>query len=557
MEMKSGLYIATFTCAALTASISSKSFAQNEELKKEVHVVRPYEPSISDANKINLQPKIIDTVKVKPSFSYSIVQRPINTYFTPAPLSAARMVSEPLPDLSMGYARLALGTTLLPYTEAYLSSNRNSDYQYGAWLKFYSTNAKVELANNLKSKAPASNFDFLAFGKRLLNRKILQGDIGFNQNNRTFYGYYFDNPALNPTNDKQRINRLAATLEFKTTNMDSAQVNYSASTNFHHITDKYDLQETMVAGLFNLNKFFGQEQFGGEIAFNHYGRSNSLGTKNNTLLQIKPWAHFFGSQWHAYAGLNIIYDANGNVNNTYFFPRAYLSYDIVSHYIIPYVEINGYVQENSYSQLLNQNPWLMSNFETWNTVYKMVAGGGIKGKFSPTVSYHVNANYAIIDSLGCMLNTSINIANPLFNRFYIVYANTERTTVKGELAFEPSRSFQVKVNGSFYQYKTHQVSHPWHLPDYEIGGYLKYSYKNKLKFVAELMAVGKRWVKDPADNPIRLKEYIDINLGVEYLYNKRMSVFVGTNNVTGNKYQLWYLYPNHGFSLLAGISYKF
>lgn len=536
---------------------SSQASAQTNKLKKEVQVVRPYEPSISDANKINLQPKIVDTIKVNPNFSYSIVQRPIQTYFTPTPLSAARMISEPLPDLRMGYMRIGLGNTALPLAEAYLSSNRNKDYLYGAWVKLFNNNSKLELTNNLKVKAPASNIDIMAFGKRILNRQILLGDIGFNRNSRTYYGYFFENPALTPSNDKQSINRLAANLEFKTTNTDSASLNYHAQANFHHLTDRYDLQETMVRGLFNLNKFFGQEQFGGEISFTHYGRSNPLGSKNNALLQIKPWAHFFGNQWHAYAGLNIIYDANGNVNNTYFFPRAYLSYDIVSHYIIPYVEIDGYAQENSYSLLLNQNPWLGSNIDTWNSIYKLVVGGGVKGKFSPTVSYHVNANYSIIDSLGLIVNTNYDNNNPLFNRFNLLYENTERTTVKGEIAFDPSKLFQVKLNGAFYQYNTQTISHPWHLPDYEISGLIRYSFRNNLKLFAEIFAVGKRWAKDPTDSPVRLKEYLDINLGAEYIYNKRMSIFVCANNITGSKYQLWYLYPTQRFNVLAGMSYKF
>ncbi len=554
--MKSGFY---FIIACATTVVMAKNIvhAQTTELKKEVQVVRPYEPSISDANKINLQPKIIDTIIVNPNFSYSIVQRPIESYFTPSPLSAARMVPEPLPDLNTKYLRLAVGNTIFPSAEAYLTSNRNKDYLYGTWIRFFNTGAKVELANDLKVKAPASNIDVLAFGKRMLNQKIVQGDIGYNQNNRSFYGYFFENPTLTPTNDEQSINRFSANLEFKTTNKDSASINYHAQTNFYHLTDKYDIQETYISGLFNLNKFLGQEQFGGEITLTHYGRSTSSGANDNTLFQLKPWAHFFGQQWHAYAGLNIIYDANGNVNNTYFFPRAYLSYDIVSHYIIPYVEINGNIQENSYSQLLNQNPWLASNLDSWNTVNKLIVGGGIKGKFSPTISYHVNATYAITDSLGLMLNTSVDPTNPLFNRFTIVYDNTERTTVKGELTYEPSKQFHLKLNGSFYQYKTKNELHAWHLPDYEISGYLQYTFRSKLKLNVEALAEGKRWAKNPTENPIRLEEYLAINLGAEYLFSKHISVFVTINNLTGVKYQEWYLYPNHRFNMLAGASYRF
>ncbi|HBI80609.1 MAG TPA: hypothetical protein DDY04_01330, partial [Bacteroidales bacterium] len=70
-------------------------------------------------------------------------------------------------------------------------------------------------------------------------------------------------------------------------------------------------------------------------------------------------------------------------------------------------------------------------------------------------------------------------------------------------------------------------------------------------------AEGKRWAKNPTENPIRLEEYLAINLGAEYLFSKHISVFVTINNLTGVKYQEWYLYPNHRFNMLAGASYRF
>ena len=100
-------YLVLFSAAILYCSSVS---AQEDNLKKEVQVVRPYEPSISDAFKINLQPKIEDTIKVNPNFTYSILQRPINTYFTPTPISAARMLSEPLTDLQSSLIRIGFGT---------------------------------------------------------------------------------------------------------------------------------------------------------------------------------------------------------------------------------------------------------------------------------------------------------------------------------------------------------------------------------------------------------------------------------------------------------------
>ncbi len=543
----------------LTIALTTGAYlsSNGQDLKKEVQVIRPYEPSISDANKINLQPKIADTVKVNPNFSYSIVQRPINTYFTPTPLAAARMVAEPLPNLHQSFLSIGFGNTIIPFAQAYLASKRNNEYQYGAWFRVLSTNAKVILDNNVKVKAPSSTLDFSVFGKRMFEQKIIQSDIQYNRVNKNYYGYQFDTPGLNFTNDKQSVNRIGANIKFNTTHNDSTKFNYEAQARFKHLSDKFDMQENTISGTFNLNKFLRQEQIGGEISFTHYGRNKNLGTQNNTIFQLKPWAHFFGTQWHALAGLSLIYDANGNVNNTYFFPRGYLSYDIVSHYIIPYIEIDGYIQENPYDYLLSLNPWTFPGTTAWNSIYKMVIGGGIKGKFSPTLSYHVKASYAIIDSLNLFVNTSIDVSNPLNNRFSIIYDNVEKTMVKGELAFDPNKKFHINLTAEYFQYKTKNVEYPWHLPEYNINATVRYYIGNKFKLMACLFAVGKRWALGPAATAVRLNDYLDANLGVEYTYNKRLSVFVNAHNITSARYQLWYLYPAQRFNMLAGASYKF
>lgn len=550
-------HILPLICILTQATYTHKVYAQGNELKKEVQVVRPYEPAISDANKINLQPKIVDTIRVNPSFNYTVVQRPVNTYFTPPPLSAARMVSEPLPDLKNSLISIGIGNTILPIAEAYLASNRNDKYQYGAWFKLHNTNAKVNLSDDLKVKAPSSNINLILFGKRIFDKQILQADLGFNRVHKSYYGYQYTNPLATFVNDKQHINNLTANIEFKTTHKDSARLNYHASARFNHLADKFNMQENMISGLFKLDRFLGMEQFGGEVSFTHYARNKSMGSVNNSIFQIRPWAHLFGEQWHAIAGLNVIYDANGNVNNTYFLPHGFLSYDIVSHYIIPYIEIDGYIQENSYATLLEANPWTVPGTTAWNSIHKMVVGGGIKGKFSPTISYHAKASYAIIDSMCFFKNISIDMTNPLNNRFGVVFDNIERTTVKGELSFDPSEKFHMNANAEFYQYKTKKIEYPWHLPDYYLSATGSYTYKGKLKTTANLFAVGKRWATDQTATPVTLNDYIDLNLGIEFMYNKRLSVYVNANNILSQQYELWYLYPTQRFNMIAGLSYKF
>ncbi len=540
----------------LTFSLAlGKQIKAQDNLKKEVQVVRPYEPSISDAFKINLQPKIEDTIKVNPNFTYSILQRPINTYFTPTPISAARMVSEPLSELYSTFVKVGFGTNALPLVEAYYNSKRNNNFTYGAWFHHNTGIGKVKLDNDKKVDAKNGNTEILLFGKRMFTDKIFQGDLSYNNTLKSFYGYDTDNALVNPTSDKQKVNRLNANLEFTTTYKDSSHLNYKINTEFGHLGDKYDMQENKVKASLAMNKYSKQEQFGGEVSLVHYMQNQKLDSGNNTVFRLTPWIHLFGPQWRVLAGVGITFDKNSGISNTYFYPKGYASYDVVSHYFIPYVEIGGFIEENSYSKILNENPWVMPGIDVWNTSHKLILTGGIKGKFSSTVSYNIYASYSVIDSMYFYINSSADIANPLMNQFNVDFDNVEQTKILGELTIEPTEKFSVLLHAEYFNYKMQNLQHPWHKPDYSAFINLRYSIKDKIITNLQLYSVGKRWVN--VDTPKQLDGFVDVNLGFEYNYNKRLSAFLNLNNVLNSKYQSWYLYPTYRFNAQIGATYKF
>jgi len=549
-------YIALLIPSILFWNVN-KSVAQETNLKKEVQVVKPYEPSISDAYKINLQPKIEDTIKVNPNFNYSIIQRPINTYFQPNPISAARMLPEPLKDLQRGLIKIGIGNRSLPLFEAYYTSPRNKEFSYGAWVNTNNNIGKVKLADNSKVDAQSNVTNMGLQGKRMFADKILSGNITYNRNHYLYYGYDTDNATVTPTSDKQTTNNLNANLGFQSTYKDSSRLNYFINTNFGHLSDKYDMQETKIKGYGGVNKYLKNEQFGSEISLTQYLRNNQFFLQNNTIFTLSPWIKFFGKQWRVQAGVNITYDANDVTNNTYFFPKAHFSYDIVSNYIVPYVELNGYLTENSYSELLRTNPWLNPGSNGWNTANKLILTGGIKGKFSAKITYDVQASYSIIDSMAFFQNISIDATNPLLNRFGLVFDNMEQTKIQGELSIAPSRKVNMLFHAEYFSYKTETLEHPWNLPDYTAFFRINYNLFGRIFANANVFMVGNRWVQGINGNaPKKLSSYADINLGLDYSYNGRLFVFLNLNNLTSSNYQQWYLYPVQGFNIQIGASYR-
>ena len=49
----------------------------------------------------------------------------------------------------------------------------------------------------------------------------------------------------------------------------------------------------------------------------------------------------------------------------------------------------------------------------------------------------------------------------------------------------------------------------------------------------------------------------DVNLGLEYRYNKRISAFLQLNNLASQRYMRWYNYPVQIFQVMGGVTFRF
>ncbi|NVO10171.1 MAG: hypothetical protein HXX16_09445 [Bacteroidales bacterium] len=560
--------IIKFSLIVLTLNLLSSStqylYGQEDKLNKEVQVVRPYEPSISDAFKINLLPKIDDTLKLTPNLSYTILQRPIISNYTITPITAARMVQEQLNDLSNAYIKLGFGNSLSPIFEAYYNSGRNKDYSYGGWVQNHSSFGKIKLDNGKQVDSDFGRTDFNLFGKKILKKSIINADAGFNKHKVTYYGYDIYAPTgtiydPNAAPKEQHFNQFHANIDYYSSNTDSTQLNYRFETGFNHLSDNFDMQESLLEISIKMDKFIKEERFGGEFSINHYMKNSNLDSANNTIIRLSPWINLYGKQWRALVGTNLIIDANSSGNQSTFYPMALLSYDIISHYLIPYVEINGYLEENSYAKITAENPWLIPGKKVFNTSHKFILKGGIKGNLSTKVSYNVFASYSLIDSMYFFTNANLKSSNPLFNRFTAESDNVELTKILGELTIAPSSKINLFFRAEYNNYRMHKLLKPWQIPDYNALASIRYNIKDKIILNLDVFSMGKRYVKTSSiTKPIKSLEGVsDINVGIEYRYNKKLSAFLNLNNLTSSKYDIWYLYPMYRFNIKAGLTYNF
>ncbi len=552
--------ISAIVTALITISVNSNIFGQDDKLNKEVQVVRPYEPSISDAFKINLLPKIDDTLKQVPKLNYNLIQRPFTVNYSVTPISSAKMLMEPLSDLYNTYVKFGIGNGISPLLEVYYNNGRNKEFNYGGWFQSHSSVGNAKLDNGKKVKAEFGRTDINIFGKKILDKAAISASMGFNRNKVGYYGYDTETTSVLNTDTvpkSQYYNQLHADLDYYSTHTDSSHLNYAFNTGINHLSDNFNIQETLLKLSLKMDKFLKEEHLGGEFSVHHYMKSSELDSANNTIVTLSPWINLYGKQWRALVGTRLVVDANSTSNQSTFYPIGHLSYDIISHYLIPYIEINGYLEENSNAKITAENPWFLPGKKVYNTSHKINVTGGIKGNMSTKVSYLLYANYSIIDSMYFFVNTSIMPSNPLYNRFTVVSDNAERTRLLGELTIAPSSKFNVFLRVQYDKYKLKEQAKPWHKPDLTALASFRYSLRDKIIVTLDMFTTGKRYVKASNGDSKMLEGISDINLGLEYRYNKRLSAFITLNNLASSKYDVYYLYPMYRFNAKVGLTYAF
>ena len=74
---------------------------------------------------------------------------------------------------------------------------------------------------------------------------------------------------------------------------------------------------------------------------------------------------------------------------------------------------------------------------------------------------------------------------------------------------------------------------------------------------ALVYAPGTNVTKENNQYALNLGFIADVNLGLEYRYNKRISAFVQLNNLASQRYMRWYNYPVQIFQVMGGITARF
>ncbi len=526
--------------------------------QKEVRVVKPYSPTLSGAEKIELLPSMDEQIDFTiPEISYQLYPKRYESQFRVEPIKAARMVKMPLHRLYKSQLTLGFGNYLTPLAELNINQLRSRNGTFGVHLKHHSMNGKVKLDNDLKVPAGFNENELDIYGSRFLKNSAFDYGAGASYNSYVHYGV---DPELDTVLNREDAVEPYFTAEGKlgihSMHADSFHVNYKASLEYHYFTHKFEQAEHGARLELDLDKKLRVLDLAGEFGgvwLGHYPDWDTL-VGNQTIFWFNPSVSKGTTQWRFTAGVNIYGRVNNEIFKPHLYPRAMFQFHMVKEVIVPYFGVDGYLETNSYRQVVEENPYIVPSLAVRPTSHKMIGYLGLKGHISDAVSYNLKASYSIIDDAYFYVNDN---SDPLMNQFRVVYDDVTLGTLHGELTVEPNDSWKVFLQGNYYSYITMvNEEHPWNKPEFDISLQARYNMGDKIILNAGIYTIGSRYYEN---YNLALEETLpltfDLNLGMEYRYSKLLSFWVRFNNMTGQSYYLYNQYPSYKFRAMLGFSY--
>ena len=557
---------------------------------EEVNVVKSYTPTISDAFKIKETPLLNEEgTSPKETVKYNIFSFPVASTFTPTKGSAERVGQEELGRFYKSYATFGGGNYGTLNAELFATQDLNSEEYVAGMFRHLSSQGGIK-GVDLENSFYDTSID-LTYGAEA---DELSWNINLGYQNQMYHWYglptNFTNLMLPSAYDilvwgidpKQSFNTITldSKIEFNNSILEAS------SFKFIHFSDAFGSSENR----FYAKPSFKFNAFGKEIRWNaivdylggnfdhNYNRNNTEPIKYGfTNFGISPSYELEKDNWAMHLGLGLYYslDTKNSNNQLFIYPQITASHKVVGDLMIFYAGAEGGLDQNSYSNFVDENPFLSPTLKIAPTNKKYDVFAGLKGKLAATISYNIRGSF--VDENNKALFKSNDFSTDLSNQPYafgnsmqLVYDNVKTFRFFGELKADITETISFGANGTLSVYNTKTQAEAWNLPALQLNANVDYTINSKWYAGADVFFVSTR--KDLQINtdmatiqvyppvyfaPTTLKSYIDLNAHVGYKHSERLTGFLKANNILNQAYQRWLNYPVQGFQVVLGANYKF
>lgn len=573
-----------YSTALLVLLAAQTMFSQkkDENIGTEViNVVKPYTPTISDAFKLKETPKMEDEDnEKKEEIKYNIFSFPVASTFTPSKGRAAGVDKKKQEQLFSNFATIGLGNYGTIIGELYVTHPVGDNSFVSGMLRHTSSEGGIK-KSVLDDDYNDSSLD-LTYGYNVQNLSW-KVDAGYQNQSYNWYGLpagFAEN--LSPEATTAIINSIAPEHTYHNVHVGSVvELNEGifnrVEVKYNRFWDSYKSEENRLIVKpklsFDVNDLQIQTNFVVDYVGGSFKQPFYAFTPANygfVNIGVNPSFSLVRNDWSFNIGASAFYsmDMENDKNTFYIYPNVTASIDLVGDLMVFYAGAEGGLQQNSYRDFTNINPYMSPEFGVAPTDKQYDLFAGLKGKLASSVGYNLRASYKNERNKAFFKSNDYEeqMVLPSYafgNSFGIAYGNLRTIGFYGELKADFSDKVSVGINGSFSDYSVTDVAQAWNMPAIKVGANIEVAFTDKISAGADFFFVGER--KDLQQfssvlteaNVITLESYFDANIHVDYKFNERLNFFIRGNNLANKSYEKWLDYPVQGLQGVIGASYKF
>lgn len=542
-------------------SLSAAYAQQDSTLNRTVVVENQYNPTVMDASKINVLPKVEEPVVPKRNIDYATSLRPVGAWKNESmPAIVRDWTSE---AAYRGYLRAGYGNNGnvdagLGYLWDISKKDRmnvgasfngwngdlfHPDSEYGWDSRFYKTDINLDYVHR--------------FAKVDLN---LGGSFASQVFNYMGYSEISLNGASSGPNDRQHHTFADGHLGFASTDQEMP-VQFQAEVGLKYFKEKYPMGSNDAEANKETNAYFlgdvwkqnpNDSRLGLKVRFDSYAYASDR-TEDWTSLDFNPYFSSSGDAWKLRLGAHIDWLGKGE-GEVYFSPDVNVEYNFADSYVL-FAKAGGGRETSGYYELAQMAPYVYeSNFLP--TYLKLDAALGLKASPADGWWFLVSGGYQMRENDVCW---SLGGAGNTFWYSRNYYGDTKVFYGTAELKYDYKDLLDFALKGTYYHWDWTNTG--WSGGD---PGESALSLKPELELNAEVGAkvmeglrvhAGYEYVKRCNDNggdPVS-----NLYLGADYALLKNLSVFGKVKNLLDKEYYRPDGYPAQGLNFLAGISLRF
>ncbi|MDR2238282.1 MAG: TonB-dependent receptor [Chryseobacterium sp.] len=575
--------------------VSQFAFSQIKEEKLILNKKR--EPEVK---KIEKKKTSVETIKNYPPeeksqnpVKYTITDVPAVSDFKTSTIQGEDVAPKFDGTAQNNYFQFGMGNYGKILADANISKTLENKIEIGADVHVLSTNG---LKKDYDWKSKQSTATLGAFLNSYGEKGKFNINAEYGLNNYNYYGIY----ALQPdagVDLKQKVNQFKVNGYY---DFYSNEILNDIRVKSSFLKDHFDAQENQVSILANLSKHaveigksginlnadlgVGLEAVKTDFAIADKNSSNFVNTnllpkvtfrKGDSYLMLGSSFAFLNAK-----NSNDFFAQQKN-NKTYWFPEAEFQFAAAKEFKF-YGGVDGGLKLNTYGDMLQANPFILSDQFLKPTETKYHFYVGLRGDIDETFKYDFSAGYgkmrdimffqanSLLDNTYTLNRSAYNYANT----FSAVYDDGNVSDIKGSVQYFPLENLILDGEVRFTKYDLKNYEDIYNVPLLNASIGAKYTMLDKKlllgfkgifasdrttnSFALEGVGTpGGMVFQSTEDRNDKVGGYADLNLSAEYKIHKNFSIFALGNNLLSSKYQTYKGYKVLGAQILGGVKITF